>query len=108
MEGSNIDIDIPTGKKESHSTPEDVRAAVKQAFQAGVPGILLSRKYSEMRLANLSAAGSNKAGLILLSVKRFLIPAGTAVGQALKSPWIIAGVGTNELVVTGVWRVMVP
>jgi hypothetical protein len=52
-----IDIDIPTGMNESHSTPEDVRAAVKQAIQAGVPGVLLSRKYSEMRLPNLSAAG---------------------------------------------------
>jgi hypothetical protein len=27
------------------------------AFRAGAPGIILSRKYSEMRLANLSGAG---------------------------------------------------
>ena len=27
------------------------------AFHAGAPGVILSRKYSEMRLANLSGAG---------------------------------------------------
>ncbi len=53
-----IDIDIPTSVDDSHSTPEDVKAAVIQAFQAGAEGIILSRKYSEMRLANLSGAGA--------------------------------------------------
>lgn len=53
-----IDIDIPTGAEDSRSTPEDVNAAVKQAFRAGAHGVILSRKYSEMRLANLSAAGA--------------------------------------------------
>ena len=33
------------------------KAAVMAAFQAGAHGVLLSRKYSEMRLANLSGAG---------------------------------------------------
>jgi hypothetical protein len=27
------------------------------AFRAGAPGVILSRKYSEMQLANLSGAG---------------------------------------------------
>jgi hypothetical protein len=31
--------------------------AVKAAFQGGARGVLLSRKYSEMKLANLRAAG---------------------------------------------------
>ncbi len=53
-----IDIDIPTGADESKSAPEDVREAVTQAFRAGAHGVILSRKYSEMRLANLSAAGA--------------------------------------------------
>lgn len=53
-----IDVDIPTGAAEAHSTPEDVADAVRQAFQGGADGIILSRKYSEMRLANLSAAGA--------------------------------------------------
>jgi hypothetical protein len=51
-----IDIDIPTGKGEKKTQPSDVQGAVKAAFNAGAPGIILSRKYTEMRLANLSAA----------------------------------------------------
>lgn len=53
-----IDIDIPTGKGEKKTQPSDVRAAVKAAFNAGAPGVILSRKYSEMRLENLSGAGA--------------------------------------------------
>ena len=37
--------------------PDDVYAAVKAAFDGGAHGVLLSRKYSEMTLANLRAAG---------------------------------------------------
>ncbi|MBI4586791.1 MAG: hypothetical protein HY717_22480 [Planctomycetes bacterium] len=61
-----IDIDIPTGKNEKKTAPEDVREAVKAAFRAGADGIILSRKYSEMRLANLAAAGQGliEAGVL--------------------------------------------
>ena len=52
-----IDIDIPTEPNHSKSTPQSVKAAAQAAFRAGAPGIILSRKYSEMRLANLSGAG---------------------------------------------------
>jgi hypothetical protein len=52
-----LDIDIPTGRSEKRTTPEDVYDSVTAAFTAGAPGIILSRKYSEMRLANLQAAG---------------------------------------------------
>jgi hypothetical protein len=52
-----IDIDIPTGADEKKTQPEDVYQAVKAAFTGGAHGVLLSRKYSEMRLANLRAAG---------------------------------------------------
>jgi hypothetical protein len=52
-----IDIDIPTGKGEKKTQPSDVRGAVTAAFKAGAPGVILSRKYSEMKLANLSGAG---------------------------------------------------
>jgi hypothetical protein len=52
-----IEIDVPTGEKEKKTTPEDVYAAVKATFEAGASGIILSRKYSEMRLDNLRAAG---------------------------------------------------
>src|SRR5262249_38943069 len=52
-----IDIDIPTAANKSKCTPQSVKEAVLAAFRAGAPGVLLSRKYSEMRLANLSGAG---------------------------------------------------
>ena len=52
-----IDIDIPTDAKNSKCTPQGTRDAVTAAFRAGAHGVVLSRKYSEMRLANLSGAG---------------------------------------------------
>jgi len=52
-----IDIDIPTGQNQSKSTPQGTKDAVLAAFKAGAPGVILSRKYSEMKLANLSGAG---------------------------------------------------
>jgi hypothetical protein len=54
-----IDIDIPTDVKlSSRSSPEGTRGAVLAAFRAGSDGVLLSRKYSEMRMENLRAAGA--------------------------------------------------
>jgi len=53
---SGIDIDIPTEANNSKRTPQSVKEAVLAAFRAGAPGVILSRKYSEMRLANLSGA----------------------------------------------------
>ena len=53
-----IDIGVPTsstGEKKTHA--DDVRNAVTAAWQAGVPGIALSRDYSEMELESLAAAG---------------------------------------------------
>jgi hypothetical protein len=52
-----IDIDIPTNANSSHSTPQSTKDAVLAAFHAGAQGVILSRKYSEMKLANLKAAG---------------------------------------------------
>jgi hypothetical protein len=52
-----IDIDIPTGATESKSTPQGTGDAVAAALRAGSDGVLLSRKYSEIRLANLRGAG---------------------------------------------------
>jgi len=52
-----IDIGIPTGKNSRKASPEDTYAAVAAALKAGADGLILSRKYSEMQLANLSAAG---------------------------------------------------
>ncbi|MBZ5727104.1 MAG: hypothetical protein LAP87_19160 [Acidobacteriia bacterium] len=53
-----IDIDIPTGGSQSKSSPDGTKEAVLAAFRAGADGVLLSRKYSEMKLANLRGAGA--------------------------------------------------
>jgi hypothetical protein len=52
-----IDIDIPTGLTEKRTQPSDVRAATLAAFHAGAPGVVLSRKYAEMKLTNIAGAG---------------------------------------------------
>ena len=52
-----IDIDIPTAADHSKCTPKGVHDAVKAAFDGGADGVILSRKYSEMKLANLAGAG---------------------------------------------------
>lgn len=52
-----IDVGIPTGKSSRQASPDDTYAAVTAALKAGAAGVILSRKYSEMRLANLAAAG---------------------------------------------------
>jgi hypothetical protein len=52
-----IDVDVPTAATSKKAQPQDVYDAVTAAFTAGAHGVLLSRKYSEMRLDNLRAAG---------------------------------------------------
>ena len=52
-----IDINIPTGKNSRKATPQDTYEATQAAYKAGAHGVILSRKYSEMMLANLEAAG---------------------------------------------------
>jgi hypothetical protein len=53
-----IDIGIPTGRNSRKASPDDTEAATRAALAAGAEGIILSRKYSEMRLANIEAAGN--------------------------------------------------
>jgi hypothetical protein len=48
-----LDIDIPTAPNHSKCTPDGTRDVVLAAFKGGADGVLLSRKYSEMKLANL-------------------------------------------------------
>jgi hypothetical protein len=52
-----IDIGIPVGKSSRVASPDDTYSATAAALRAGADGLIFSRKYSEMRLANLSAAG---------------------------------------------------
>ena len=51
-----IDIDVPTELNEKRTQPADVRAATLAALQAGAPGVVLSRKYAEMKLTNIAGA----------------------------------------------------
>jgi hypothetical protein len=52
-----IDIGIPTAEDSRKATPDDTYAATLAAYRGGSDGVILSRKYSEMNLANLEAAG---------------------------------------------------
>ncbi len=56
-----IDIDVPTltnaKSPEKRTSPEDARKAIQAAFGAGADGVVLSREYAEMWLANLTSAG---------------------------------------------------
>ena len=58
-----IGIDVPTGPDERKTEPRDVQDGIRGAFAGGASGVILSRKYSEMRLANLEAAGRTLAEL---------------------------------------------
>jgi hypothetical protein len=53
-----IDVDIPTAENNSKCTPYGTKNAVVAAFHGGADGVLISRKYSEMKLANLKAVGA--------------------------------------------------
>jgi hypothetical protein len=53
-----VDIDIPTAADHSKSTPKGTEDAVLAAFHGGADGVILSRKYSEMKLTNLAGAGT--------------------------------------------------
>jgi hypothetical protein len=52
-----IDIDVPTAADHSKCSREGVRDAVLAAFHGGADGVILSRKYSEMKLEDLAGAG---------------------------------------------------
>ena len=62
VEGSaeSFPASISASRRDRNSrkaSPEDTYAAVAAALKAGADGVVLSRKYSEMRLDNLAAAG---------------------------------------------------
>src|SRR5207248_2203543 len=44
-----IDIDIPIAANHGKSSPKSTRDAVLAAFRGGADGVILSRKYSEMK-----------------------------------------------------------
>jgi hypothetical protein len=53
----SVDINVPIQPGWKKTTPGAVTAEVQAAFGAGADGIVLSREYTEMWLANLAAAG---------------------------------------------------
>lgn len=54
---TGVGFDVPWGANIMPADPEVVYQAVKRAFDAGAGGIVVSREYEEMRLANLKAVG---------------------------------------------------
>lgn len=52
-----IDVGIPVSKGSRIASPQDTFDATLAALKAGSDGVILSRKYSEMQLDNLAAAG---------------------------------------------------
>jgi hypothetical protein len=69
-----IDIDVPVlgeGPKatDKRTNPEDVSKAIRAAFGAGADGVVLSREYVEMWLANLTSAGDTLRDLFSHSAK---------------------------------------
>ena len=53
----SVDINVPISPGWKKTTPEGVKAEIDAAFDAGGDGVVLSREYTEMWLANLAAAG---------------------------------------------------
>jgi hypothetical protein len=53
INGSGIDIDIPTEPTHSKCSPDGVRDAVLAAFHGNDDDVILSRKYSWMKLTDL-------------------------------------------------------
>lgn len=53
-----LDVDISNMNVEySHTAPPGIKACTRACFEAGGKGLVISRKYSEMKLANLAAVG---------------------------------------------------
>jgi len=51
---TGIGFDVPGSPADD---PETVYQATRKAFEAGANGIVISREYEEMRVANLKAVG---------------------------------------------------
>jgi hypothetical protein len=69
LAGIDVDIpshDIPPEAHYTQCTPEGTRDNILAAYRGGAHGLVISRKYSEMRLANLSAVGDTLRELRLV------------------------------------------
>ncbi len=54
---TGIDIGIPTGSESRKTSPSGVYEVTLAAYRGGANGVILSRKYSEMNLTEIAAAG---------------------------------------------------
>jgi hypothetical protein len=54
---AGIDVNIPVSPGSRIASPDDTYKATQAGLKAGSQGVILSRKYSEMMLANVAAAG---------------------------------------------------
>ena len=54
---TGVGFDVPWGTEHVPADPEKVYQAVMKSFEASAAGIVASREYEEMRLANLQAVG---------------------------------------------------
>ncbi len=54
---TGIDIDIPTKPENKQTSPEAVYDSTTTALKTGAQGVIFSRKYSEMMLANIAGGG---------------------------------------------------
>ncbi|MBV9323985.1 MAG: hypothetical protein JO352_09390 [Chloroflexi bacterium] len=52
-----IDVDVAAPDHVIRTTPESIGESLSAAFQAGVDGVVISRKYSEMEVKNLESIG---------------------------------------------------
>ncbi len=70
-----IDIDVPVlganaaGTDNKRTKPDDVKHALQAAFAAGADGVVLSREYVEMWVANLTSAGDTLREIFAHSAK---------------------------------------
>lgn len=59
---AGVDVDVPAtpvaaAQPGTTTTPRRVQEAVGEAYEGGARGVVLSRKYADMRLSNLAAVG---------------------------------------------------
>lgn len=60
-----LDVDVPTPEHVKKTDPAEITASIEAAIGGGADGFILSRKYSEMSVENLQAAGNAARALKL-------------------------------------------
>jgi hypothetical protein len=58
-----LDVDVPTPEHVKKTDPDEIAGAVRAVADGGADGVILSRKFSEMRWENLDAVGREVTAL---------------------------------------------